>query len=75
MYSADENALIALHKLRTQVGSPASNAWLRAQGLTRAIPRAAAVGATGAWNAAWSGMNADKKVASTRVEGLAADVL
>src|SRR5262245_12378743 len=37
-YSADENALIALHKLRTQLGSPeeitASKWWLRAQGLT-----------------------------------------
>jgi hypothetical protein len=33
MYSGDENALIALHKLRTHLGSPAeieaSKAWLR----------------------------------------------
>jgi hypothetical protein len=38
LYSADENALIALHKMRTQFGTPpeiaASRAWLRAQGLT-----------------------------------------
>jgi|SoiMethySBSTD1v2_1073268.scaffolds.fasta_scaffold270204_4 hypothetical protein len=38
MYSADENALIALHKLRTHLGAPAeietSKAWLRSQGLT-----------------------------------------
>jgi len=38
MYSGDENALIALHKLRTHLGSPAeieaSKAWLRSQGLT-----------------------------------------
>ena len=37
-YTGDENALIALHKMRTQFGtSPeiaASKAWLRAQGLT-----------------------------------------
>ena len=37
MYSGDENALIALHKLRSQLGTPAeqnaSKAWLRAQGL------------------------------------------
>lgn len=37
MYSGDENALIALHKMRTMMGSPdemvASRAWLRAQGL------------------------------------------
>jgi hypothetical protein len=36
IYSADENALIALHKLRTRMGSPAeieaSKAWLRSQG-------------------------------------------
>jgi hypothetical protein len=36
MYSADEDALIALHKLRTHLGSPveieASRAWLRSQG-------------------------------------------
>jgi len=35
-YTGDQNALIALHKLRTQMGSPAeieaSKAWLRAQG-------------------------------------------
>jgi len=38
MYSGDENALIALHKMRTHVGSSAeieaSKAWLRSQGLT-----------------------------------------
>ena len=38
LYSADENALIALHKMRTRMGSPAeikaSKAWLRSQGLT-----------------------------------------
>lgn len=38
MYTADENALIALHKLRTEVGSKkemvASREWLRAEGLT-----------------------------------------
>jgi hypothetical protein len=37
MYSADENALIALHKMRTQIGTPAeiveSRAWLTAEGL------------------------------------------
>jgi hypothetical protein len=37
LYSADENALIALHKMRTRMGSPAeieaSKAWLRAQRL------------------------------------------
>ena len=37
-YSADENALIALHKLRVVMGSPdeieASKAWLRGPGLT-----------------------------------------
>jgi hypothetical protein len=36
MYSAGEDALIALHKLRTHLGSPveieASRAWLRSQG-------------------------------------------
>jgi len=38
MYSADENALIALHKLRTHLGTPGeietSKAWLRSQRLT-----------------------------------------
>jgi hypothetical protein len=38
MYSAGEDALIALHKLRTHLGSPAaieaSKAWLRSPGLT-----------------------------------------
>jgi hypothetical protein len=38
MYSANDNALIALHKLRTHLGTPAeietSKAWLRSQGLT-----------------------------------------
>ena len=37
MYSADENALIALHKMRTQIGTPSeiaeSRAWLTAEGL------------------------------------------
>ncbi len=38
LYSADENALIALHKMRKQFGTPpeiaASRAWLRGQRLT-----------------------------------------
>lgn len=38
MYSADENALVALHKLRTHIGTPAeiaeSRAWLMAEGLS-----------------------------------------
>jgi hypothetical protein len=38
MYSADENALVALHKLRTHLGTSAeietSKALLRSQGLT-----------------------------------------
>jgi len=38
MYLGDENALIALHKMPTRMGSPAeieaSKAWLRSQGLT-----------------------------------------
>jgi len=38
MYSADETALIAVHKMRTQIGSPveieASKAWQRSRGLT-----------------------------------------
>jgi hypothetical protein len=37
-YTGDENALFALHKMRTQFGTPpeieASRAWLRAQDLT-----------------------------------------
>jgi len=37
-YSGDENAQIALHKMRVVMGSPeeieASKAWLRGQGLT-----------------------------------------
>jgi hypothetical protein len=37
-YSADDNAPIALHKMRLPMGSPAeiaaSKAWLRGQGLT-----------------------------------------
>ena len=36
-YTGDQNALIALHKMRLHMGSPAeieaSKAWLRAQGL------------------------------------------
>jgi hypothetical protein len=36
-YTGDENALIALYKMRTHIGTPAeieaSKAWLRAQGL------------------------------------------
>lgn len=38
MYSADETALLALHKLRTKVGTKKqareSREWLRAEGLT-----------------------------------------
>jgi hypothetical protein len=38
MYSGDENALIALHKMRPHMGSPAEiaaiKAWLRGQALT-----------------------------------------
>jgi hypothetical protein len=41
MYSGDENALIALHKMRPHMGSPAeiaaSKAWLRGQGLTTGL--------------------------------------
>jgi len=41
MYSGNENALIALHKMRTRMGSPAeieaSKAWRRAQGIGRAL--------------------------------------
>jgi hypothetical protein len=41
MYSGDENAPIALHKMRPHMGSPAeiaaSKAWLRGQGLTTGL--------------------------------------